>query len=275
MSGATSSVLQLLCFTVAVSSIPHQVAPRQRWSRLRGGQAAPAAPPDGLSDDEILERLNNVPTFAILTADNEMISLGGKDLSPWHICYSFFTSAAEVQDLLRRTIDANPGTDGLHLGTLPLGHAFAQCGGWAQVDGCSAASEEESKYALQGPSEGEEAVEALTADVASGAAMPAALLRDLEECGVSAGTWLLPVFFSEGFQTADMLPAFLSEADFAAGWRRTGREDAERPAALRVMDVRALVARMRRGDGPTSWRKLRLVSTVEAYELAQELAGDD
>ena len=53
------------------------------------------------------------------------------------------------------------------------------------------------------------------------------------------------------------------------GWGKGVRLDAL-PSRLTSMDVRSLVVRMRRGDGGVPWRKLRLVSTVEAYEASPE-----
>ena len=70
---------------------------------LRGGESD-AEPEDEdtrpLTREEILSKLNNVPTFAILTAEDKMVSLGGKDVSPWEMCFSFFSPLAKMSLLL-------------------------------------------------------------------------------------------------------------------------------------------------------------------------------
>lgn len=76
-------------------------------SRLRGG---------ALSREEIVEKLNRVPTFAIVNGDDVVLPIstasGGKD-----ICW--FTDAAEAKELLEVTRAANPEAD-VQLAVTPL-----------------------------------------------------------------------------------------------------------------------------------------------------------
>ena len=86
--------------------------------------------------------------------------------------------------------------------------------------------------------------------------------------------WQLPLFWSERFETSDgHIPLFLSPEALRAGWVRTGHPEADAPTELTAMDLRAVVARMGRGEG-LPWRRVRLVSSVEAYELVQHLARE-
>ena len=249
-----------LCAVGALLLLHSTLAASSSYRLLRGG-ATPKCDDRPLTDDEISSCLNNVPTFSILTAANEIINVGGPDASPWDMCYSFFTDAYEAKELLRLTIDANPQAEGLHLGSVPLGSAFEHCGGWSHCNG-EAASKEESMYSLQGPS-----------DVVK--ASKQTLIRQLEGEGLPAGVWTLPVFFSRDFETEEMLPCFLSEDDLASGWVRAGNPPHTVPTSREVIDVRQLVVRMRKGGGDVPWSKVRLVSCPEAYELAQSLAQEE
>ena len=211
-----------------------------------------------LTHEEVKAKLNNVPTFSILTAERKMISLGGKDVSPWDKCYSFWTDAVEVLELLQQTKDANPES-GLHLGCMPLGDAFEHCGGFEHCAG-EPTPAEAAVYCLQGPS-------------AVVDAFKPSMLEQLRDEQITPGLWLLPIFWSMDFETPDgMIPLFLSEADFRAGWQRTGRSLDEAPASLSSMDVRSVIQRMLTGTDGVSWDRVRFVSSAEAYQLVQRLS---
>ena len=88
------------------------LASAARWTpplsqRLRGG--ADEADPH---KEEIIERLNQCPTFYILDGESKLVALpneeGGHD-----VCW--FIDADEVQQVLELTIAANPD-EGYHLG---------------------------------------------------------------------------------------------------------------------------------------------------------------
>ena len=234
------------------SPLPHGSLPLRH---LRGGSADADATP-ALTREEVSEKLNNIPTFAILNAEDQMISLGAAGAEP---CFTFYTDAVEVQAVLQQAAAANSALD-LHLGVTPLGIAFEMCGGWAQVGG-EARSSSSQRFKLQGPSESLDD--------------PSKLVEQLEMRGINGARWLLPVFAAEAFHDLEMIPWFLSKADLAAGWVRTGRPELNVPEKLISMDIRDLVLRMQTAGSTIPWRKVQLISSMQAIELAQATATEE
>ena len=86
---------------------------------------------------------------------------------------------------------------------------------------------------------------------------------------------MLPVFAAEAFHDLEMIPWFLSKADLAAGWVRTGRPELNVPEKLISMDIRDLVLRMQTAGSTIPWRKVQLISSMQAIELAQTTATEE
>ena len=139
----------------------------------------------------------------------------------------------------------------------PLGLAFSIAAGWTR-------SQFVGELKLQGPM----AVVEQLAPI---------LKKQLAAQGIDPGAWQLPVFCCDELQSSSVFPVFLSRAALVQAWLLSGRTRETVPENLTVMDLRVLVRCMRSGEvseggAGTPWHKVRLVSSLEAYELAQELA---
>lgn len=87
-------------------------------------------PGKGLTREEIIRKLNAVPTFCILNADKSIVGMEnpkGGEMCTW------FLDPGEAKAWLVAAIRENPDVRGLHLGVTPLGIAFAFAAGWAPV----------------------------------------------------------------------------------------------------------------------------------------------
>ena len=236
------ALFAVLLLPTAVSALP--------LLRLRGG---------GLSREEIIDKLNKVPTFAIVNDEDQVIPLADQDGSR-DVCW--FTDAAEAQQLLELTKAANPeNADVLRLAVTPMGQAFLRCGGFdAEEDVEEGQQFLGGTLKLRGP---RAIVEANTE----------ALRSQQVAQGIKPGAWVVPIYCHDDFQTEQMMPMFMSPADFASGWKRTGRPQDAVPENLAVMELRVLVKQMEQTD-VFNWRIFQFVSSEEAYALAQQLIGE-
>ena len=95
-----------------------------------GGELAGAA----LTREEIIRKLNAVPTFCLLNADKSIVGMenpNGGEMCCW------FLDPAEARAWLAAAVKENPDVRGLHLGVTPLGMAFAFTTVWAPVSCCA------------------------------------------------------------------------------------------------------------------------------------------
>jgi len=207
--------------------------------RLRGGQEGRALP-----RKEITAKLNQVPTFFIVDDKGNAVPLPSEDGEPEIV---FFIDVAEANTALALLSAGNPEAE-LRLAVLALGA------------GEESPTLSASRVVLRGPSE---AVEGRGEEVR----------RQLRQMGLAdlADGWVLPVVCSDDFQTSQMMPLFFSEAELKAGWTRSGKPEAEAELLLTTaMDLRALVVNMANTDA-MPWSRFQLVTSVEAYQLAQKL----
>ena len=242
---------------------PHAAAhgaPLLRLVRLRGG---------ALSREEIVDKLNKVPTFAIVNGRDQIVPMRDPDLGSGAEDICFFCDAAEAKELLELTLAANPEATDLQLAVTPLGNAFLRCHGFPDgpedetAEGATARSDEAGGYAggamrLCGP----RSVVAANAEV----------LREQQRAqDVTPGAWVLPAFCHDDFQIeGKLMPFFFSPEDFAAGWTRSGRDADAIPTNLAVMDLRVLVKQMLHTEA-FDWSIFQFVSSEEAYALASQL----
>ena len=87
-------------------------------------------PGAALAREEIIRKLNAVPTFCLLNADKSIV--GMENLNGGEMC-CWFLDPAEARAFLATAIKENPDVRGLHLGVTPLGMAYAFIEGWAPV----------------------------------------------------------------------------------------------------------------------------------------------
>ena len=67
-----------------------------------------------LCREEIIEKMNKVPTFCIMQPDGSVISLPDPEAEGEECC-TWFIDAEEAQNTLKRVVAANPDLEGLRL----------------------------------------------------------------------------------------------------------------------------------------------------------------
>lgn len=211
--------------------------------------APPGTPaPKALSRSAIIEKLNAVPTFALLDPSKSVVSI--QDGKGGESC-SWYTDAEEARRMLGVAREANPEV-ALHLGVTPLGLAFSLVAGWSLTQ---SVAEQGVNLTLQGSS----------SIVASMASM---LQQQLAAQGLDPGRWQLPVFCCDELQSASLLPMFLSRHDLVRAWIAAGHSREDVPENLTVMDLRVLVAQMQ--TDAFAWEIVEFVGSEDAAALVQE-----
>jgi len=254
--------LTLVTFDQAVGS---RLSPPNLW-RLRGGadgdseDAPPPRPPNkALSREEILDKLNAIPTFCIMNDESGVVAMRDAESGKAACCW--FTDGTEARALLKATREQNPDAT-LRLACHGLGAAFTQCNGWPSADGKvdphTAENGEEVELRLQG-----------THGLVSGVAPQ--LKELLKQNNIDEGCWTLPVFMCDELQSRSIVPVFLHPAELSMAWKKSGRKDEDMPKNLTVMDMRMLVAQMQLDTNP--WDLVHFVTSKDSIELAQEVMG--
>ena len=218
-----------------------------------------------LSHEEIVEKLNKVPTFCIMQADGSVISLPDPDAEGEECC-TWFIDAEEAKYTLKRVKAANPDLEGLRLQGHGLGDFLTVANGWPiKTDAPLPTTEHRLK--LQGPKE----VKRLIGPQ---------LLSALASAGLQAGIWQLGVFVAEDLAAASpegaqiLLPIFLSPDDVRAAYEQAGLP----PKALeniKVMELRQLLQVMAQGtpDAVNPWRAVQMITSAGNVKLAEELTA--
>ena len=214
---------------------------------LSSEQPPPQPPPPAaaLSQTEIMQKLNSIPTFCILNGDSNIVGMAsdqGGETCVW------FTYADDARAMLALCREQNPDVPALHLGVTPLGLAFALAVGWAD-------SHFVGDLRLQGQQATVEATkEALTEQVAAQ--------------GLDVGTWTLPVFCCDELSSATVMPVFLQRHDLVQAWVLSGRPKEAVPENLSVMDLRVLVHQMQ--TDAFAWSTVQFVGSPGAVALVRE-----
>lgn len=239
------------------------------WMRVRGGAAAESEDGNGsvvelerkaLTKEEIMEKLNSIPTFCIVNKDGGVIGMtdaeGGKKSCCW------FTDAAEAKAILAAVQKSNPDA-GLRLECHGLGGAFTQCNGWETEDG---------KPSAEAKSPDGDVIELrLQGNHALTKAAGPKLVKMLDDMGIDKGCWQLPLFICDKLQSPKIVPVFLNPRDLAKMWERSGRKKEDLPEDISVMDIRMLVKQMQTDENP--WSIFHFVGSVDAVKLAAEIQG--
>ena len=210
-----------------------------------------------LTRDEIVAKLNHIPTFAIVNDDGQMVGLQDKDSGVFACCW--FTDPDEAKALHEATRAANPDKK-LKLVVAGMGGAFASCNGFSdnqkETEDLKTTDDDKVELRLQG-------THGLVGN------LKPKLLTLLEKQGIDPGCWTLPVFMCEELQSRAICPVFLHPADLAATWAKAGRDPAKLPENLTVMDLRMLVAAMQ--TDANAWSLIQFVGSAKAAELAMEI----
>ena len=153
--------------------------------RIRGG-AEEDEDAEALSDDQILEKLNAIPTFALMYGEDQT-GFVGLEMKQGGKAISFFTDPVEAQAVLNMTSEASPGTP-IRLACVGLGNALKLCqrsGGFFDSTGDDPQSAVFNRFDGALRLAGSHDVVADTAEK---------LRAMLESAGIAEGDWTFPVF---------------------------------------------------------------------------------
>ena len=187
--------------------------------------ASPAASAATLSDADVTAKLNAVPVFVFLR-DGQIQGVTNDEGEDE---VTFFVDALQARERFAALQAADPGVE-FRMGAMPLGAALQACGGWGRE-----ALDAELRLRHLAPSS------ALASEYGE------TLRQQLVGVGRDPGSWQLPVFVSNTFQTESMLPVFFCREDLAAGWVRAGRDEATLPQDAVVMDLRLFCEQLQSG----------------------------
>lgn len=263
-------MLSIVGLALAANAPSLQVRSRPRDEpfvlNLRGGAedaappAAPSVAPTALTPEEITEKLNGIPVFALLNKEGGIVSMRDPDGGDAPVC-RWFVDATEAKMVLEAALAANPGVEGLHIGVHGLGNAFKLCGGWPdEVMPELKATLSTGEEAEQGVSFRLQGNHALVKEVKD------QLTESLAADGVEPGKWTLPIFFSTELQSRSIFPVFFHPKDLADAWVKAGRTKETVPEKMNMMDLRSFVSMLRKADNP--WQLVQFVASRAAIKLA-------
>ena len=223
----------------------------------------PERPPNkALTKPQILEKLNAIPVFCLLTKDDGIVGMKGEGDDETSCCW--FTDPLEARALLKHMSDNNPETE-LHMGCHSLGAVFSRCGGWPK-------GEEPEGFELpaEEPTSAGGTPVALKLKGSHGVTkeVQPQLIELMKKAGIDPGSWQLPVFFCDELQSRSIVPIFLNPTDLATTWVKAGRSKESVPEKLSLMDIRMLVQQMQTDSSP--WNLIEFVGSPEAVQLAKE-----
>jgi len=233
----------LLAAAIAENLLISKEAAEATGAPAEAQSGAPAGA--ALSRQEIVVKLNAIPTFCLLNAEKGIVGMqndGGGETCCW------FTDAHMARACLKEAQANNLDVPNLHLGVTPLGLAFSFAAGWQRSNFIG-------QMLIQGHQ-----------DVVND--MAPALRAQLEAQGIEPGHWQLPVFVCDELQSPTVMPVFMSRSDLVQAWVASGRERESVPDNLGVMDLRVLVAQMQ--TDVFAWKTVAFVGSPSAVELVRE-----
>ena len=203
-----------------------------------------------LSVKELVERMNVVPTFAIVN-----VTGGGKrhvpmrfaddEVTPQEVC-AFFADPAEAKRALGQAQRTCPDME-LVLGAVPLGNAFSLVVGWAEAKGSA-------PFTIRGS-------ETLTKD------MRPHLKKQLDKLGMPS-YWQCPVILCDEVTSATVTPVFLDHAGLTLTWKAVGRSEPP-PSSLKIIDLRILINTMLAPDSKgVNWTTARFLGVQSGHDMA-------
>ena len=222
--------------------------PETPWAKTKpkGKTERKPARRAALTRQQIIQKLNAIPTFCLLNGEKNIIGIDDGSGEGREACF-WFLDADDARQVFAVVRAQNPGVE-VGLGVTPLGLAFALACGWeeATFDG---------DLRLQ----------------ASPSALTAApeLQAQLEAQGLEAFKWVLPTFVAAELETPSCMPVFLNRTDLAHFWQKGGRPKETVPEQLAVVELRVLVAQMQ--TDAFAWSTLEFVVSQRAIALAKEI----
>lgn len=203
---ASLTVLLLLSADAMAMSLQSMRAPL----RLRGGDDEdPPNAPVALTREQVIEKLNEIPTFALMGGEG-FVALQLADGSGNAIC--FFIEPDEAQAVLNHTTTGAASGQNLRLACVGLGTAFRLAKGWPDDDdGNKAFASFDGQVKLQGSHRLVDSVSPKLTEM-------------MESENVDTSSWKLPVFICEELQGPTVLPVFLNPRDIRTTWIAAGRQ---------------------------------------------------
>ncbi|KAL1523201.1 hypothetical protein AB1Y20_018153 [Prymnesium parvum] len=202
-----------------------------------------------LSREEIVAKLDQIPTFAVVNAQGQLMPIrpdAADSAADGTECVVWYTEPADAKGALEVARAQSPEAD-LRLGVTPLGKAFALVQGWSTSN---------SAHPLR-----------LQANQLLTATLKDMLKEQLQQQGLDPGTWQMPIFSCDALQSPRMLPLFLSRADLGATWVAMGRSVESLPEEVTVVDIRILVAQMQ--TDLFDWKIIRFIAPEASVSLVQ------
>lgn len=242
--------------------------------RLRGGEddeatalgLKPTQVTGRLSKEEVVEKLNRIPTFCIIQGDGAIISLPNPS-SDGGECCTWFVDPHEAAETFRKVKAANPG-ESMRLVAHGLGDALQMCGGWPAADANEAAAAYDGTLRLAPHRDFVEPIKTQLVD-------------SVRQEKLEPGTWVVPTFVGEELAQADAdgaqraLPVYMSPYDLRDAYAKAGvLGESVAQSGPKVLELRVLVKHMldEPKEYPNAWRAVEFVPTPAAVELARLLA---
>lgn len=222
-----------------------------------------AAKGGALSIDEIIEKLNEVPVFAVQNESQNFVSMKDDDGTVGAETIFWHTNPAEAARHLERMREVSPEVSGLNLGGSTLGTAYALGAGWTGGEIPTPQHAGDSRTTLGG-----------------GRRAPMLRHQIVMTLGLPVE---MPVFLCPPLQNQLAAPVFLDRVDLAGAWIQSGRtkESFDEKEHLIVMDLRVLVEQMK--TDATHWSLIRFIPSSrvmaivnrEKARMAQAIAEGD
>jgi len=211
--------------------------------------------PTGLTPQQVVEKLNDIPTFAVMHETPK-----GRKFVPLHFkedaedkglsSCAFFAEPYEAKHALLQAKKQHPDMN-LAIGVMPLGKAYALAVGWAE------AGSQKVPFTLR-------------AEPKMAKQLRPLLKQQLEVAKLPTH-WHFPVFMCEEIQSATVLPVFLTREGLASTWKALGKEGPP-PTQVTVTDLRIVVEEMQKGFKETGcdWSIVRFLGSEQGWNAVKE-----
>lgn len=224
--------------------------------RFRGGAESDEVDDAPLTEEQVMQKLNEIPTFVVMGKEGGFVALtlreGGRAIS-------FFIEPEEAKAVLNMTREAHPEVE-VQLVSVPLGNALKLCEESMQ--------EGEAKEAF---SSFDGHLRLQTSSQLLPSVQPQ-LKAMLAASGVGDDTpWQLPMFLCDQLSGGDILPIFLNPREIRSAWLRNDQKEEDLPEKFVMLDIRMIIADMQKPGKGLPWSKVTFIGAQGGAEFANEL----
>jgi len=210
-----------------------------------------------LTEEQVMAKLNEIPTFVLMGKGGGFVALQIKDGGR---TIPFFLEPEEAKAVLNVTQSAHP-EEAIKLVSVGLGNALKLC---VETEKDESAKEAISKFdghfRLQGSSR-------MASEVAP------KLKEMMTIAGIEPGVWQLPVFLCEELARGEIVPVFFNPREIRSAWKLNELPEDQFPEKFVMMDLRMMVADMQKPGTGMPWSKVAFIGATGAAEFANELLG--